>query len=130
MKYLPLFFIVVSAAEIGLFILSGNLIGVWATLALIVLTGILGASMAKKQGSEVLKAARMQLRHGQVPGEALLDGICILIGAVLLITPGFLSDTCGFLLLVPKTREYGKAAMQKWIKKMIRNGTIYLFIRK
>lgn len=129
MRYLFLLFIVTTALEIGLFILSGNLIGVWPTIGLIILTGILGGWLAKRQGAEVIRLAQIQMRNGDVPSSAILDGICVLAGGILLITPGFITDASGFLLLIPKTRAVIKMWMRKGVRKMIHRGTFF-FIRK
>lgn len=126
MRYLLLLLIIIPAGEIGVFILAGNTIGLWPTMTLIILTGIIGAYLAKKQGLEAIKRAQLDMEYGQVPGEAILDGIGILIGGIFLLTPGFISDTIGFLLLIPQSRALLKIplqkAMRKWIEK--RNVTI------
>ncbi|HEU5138618.1 MAG TPA: FxsA family protein [Bacillales bacterium] len=130
MRYLLLLFIVVSALEIGLLVLAGNLIGVWPTVGLIILTGLLGAWLSKKQGAEVLRLAQVQLRNGDIPSEAILDGVCVLVGGVLLLTPGFLSDTCGFLLLIPQTRVLIKVWIRKALRRLISRGSITFFTWK
>lgn len=129
MRYLLLLFIVTSALEIGLFILAGNVIGIWPTIGLIILTGILGSWLAKQQGGEVIRLAQVQMRNGDMPSTVILDGLCVLVGGVLLITPGFITDASGFLLLIPKTRAVIKMWLRKGIKKMIDRGT-FIFIRK
>jgi UPF0716 protein FxsA len=121
MRYLLLLIIVVPAAEMGLLMFSGKTIGVWPTLLMIILTGVLGSYLAKKQGLEMIRKAQEQLKYGQIPGESVLDGICILIGGTLLLTPGFISDVLGLLLLAPPTRKAFKllisASFRKWIDK-------------
>ncbi|HET7578385.1 MAG TPA: FxsA family protein [Bacillales bacterium] len=124
MRYLLLLFIVISALEIGLLVLAGHIIGVWATVGLIILTGVVGASLAKRQGAEVLRLAQIQLRNGDLPSEAILDGICVLAGAILLVTPGFITDTCGFLLLIPWTRAVIKVWIRAKLRSMIHRGRI------
>lgn len=126
MRYLILLLILIPACEIGVFLLAGNTIGFWPTMILIILTGIIGAYLTKRQGLETLKRAQLEMEYGQVPGEAILDGIGILIGGIFLLTPGFISDIIGFLLLIPQTRSLLKIplknGMRKWIDK--RNVTI------
>lgn len=121
MRYLFLIIIIVPAADIGLLLFSGKLIGVWPTLFLILFTGVVGAYLAKKEGVQTIRKAQEQLRHGQIPGEAVLDGICILVGATLLITPGFITDILGFLMLFPPTRKlfkfFMKNSFRRWINK-------------
>ena len=128
MRYLLLLIIVVSSAEIGVLLLSGNLIGVWPTIGMIIFTGVLGAYLAKKQGLETIRKAREQLSYGRMPGEAILDGICVLIGGILLLTPGFLTDITGLLLLAPVTNSFFKKLMLKWFRKWMDKNTV-TFIR-
>ncbi|WNS74564.1 FxsA family protein [Bacillus sp. DTU_2020_1000418_1_SI_GHA_SEK_038] len=124
MRYLLLLIIIVPAAEIGVLLLSGNLIGVWPTIGMIVFTGVLGAYLAKKQGLETIRRAREQLNYGRMPGEAILDGISVLIGGTLLLTPGFITDISGLLLLAPPTRSFFKKLMMKWFRKWMDKNTV------
>lgn len=121
MRYLLLLIIVVPAAEIGILMFSGKTIGLWPTLLMIILTGVLGSYLAKKQGLATIRKAQEQLSYGQIPGDAVLDGICILVGGTFLLTPGFITDILGILLLAPPTRKFFKllisASFRKWIDK-------------
>ncbi|RFB17783.1 membrane protein FxsA [Bacillus sp. HNG] len=122
MRILLALIIVVPALEISVLIFSGKTLGIPFTLLLIILTGVIGAWLAKKQGLETIRRARQQMDYGQVPREAIMDGICILIGAVLLLTPGYISDLTGFLLLIPVTRNYLKPVIANWISRRINRG--------
>lgn len=124
MRVILLLLIIVPATEIGIFILSGKTIGVMPTMMLIVFTGVVGAYLAKKQGLETIQKVQNQLRHGEVPGEALIDGVCILIGGLLLLTPGFITDIVGFLLLVPQTRTVFKKMLEKIFRRWIHKGNV------
>lgn len=124
MRYLFLLIIIVPAAEIGFLLVSGQIIGVWPTLLLIILTGVVGSYLAKKQGLTTFYQLQRQLQTGQLPGDALLDGVCILVGGTLLLTPGFLSDILGFLLLFPTSRIFFKKLMNRWIQNWIRKGNV------
>ncbi|GAA0333238.1 membrane protein FxsA [Bacillus carboniphilus] len=126
MRVLVPFLIVVPALEIALFILSGQLIGLWWTLGLIILTGILGAYIAKQQGYKALERLRLELRTGRIPQGAILDGVCILVGGVLLLTPGFITDAIGFSLLFPGSRHVWKTLARKWFRKWLDNGNIII----
>ncbi|TXC90194.1 membrane protein FxsA [Metabacillus litoralis] len=119
MRLLMLLIIIIPAIEIGVLILSGRTIGAIATVLLIILTGVIGAWLAKQQGVETLRNAQQQMKYGQVPGVAIIDGLCILVGGLLLLTPGFITDTVGFLLLIPITRNKIKPLILTMIKKMI-----------
>ncbi|MCD7032796.1 membrane protein FxsA [Metabacillus sp. GX 13764] len=120
MRYLLILLILIPAIEIGLFIYSGKHIGVLPTVLLIILTGIIGAWLAKKQGIETIKKAREQWSSGMIPSDAILDGLCILAGAVLLVTPGFISDLVGFVLLLPFTRRWVKPFIMKLMNRQLR----------
>jgi UPF0716 protein FxsA len=114
--------IVVPASEIGILLLSGKTFGVLPTIGAIIFTGVLGAYLAKKQGIETIRKAQRDLQYGRLPSEAIMDGICILAGGVLLLAPGFITDVFGFLLLAPPTRPVFKKAFQKAFKNWIRKG--------
>lgn len=124
MRYLALFIIVLPAIDIGFLLFSGKTIGVLPTIAFIILTGVIGAYLAKREGLQTIKRAQEQLAYGQIPGESVLDGICILIGATLLLTPGFITDLFGFLMLFPPSRRPFKFLMINALRKRITNGNI------
>ncbi|WHX99589.1 FxsA family protein [Neobacillus sp. DY30] len=124
MRYLALLIIVIPAIDIGFLLLSGKTIGVLPTIAFIILTGVAGAYLAKREGLQTIKRAQEQLAYGQLPGESVLDGICILIGATLLLTPGFVTDLIGFLLLFPPSRKPFKFLMIKALQRKIQTGNI------
>lgn len=124
MRYLFLLIIAIPAAEIGLLLFSGNTIGVWPTLLLILLTGVIGVYLAKREGLQTIRKAQEQLRNGQIPGEAVLDGVCIVMGGILLLTPGFITDISGFLMLFPPTRRVCKFLLINSLRKKIQRGNI------
>ncbi|RST76357.1 membrane protein FxsA [Siminovitchia acidinfaciens] len=127
MRFLFLLFIVVPALEIGLFILAGKTVGGFATIALIIITGILGAYLAKRQGMEVIRKMQEQVRSGYPPGEALLEGVCVLVGGLLLVTPGFITDITGLFLVLPPTRKLLQPALLKLFKSWISRKQIYIY---
>lgn len=119
MRLLLILIIVIPALEIGVLLLSGKTIGVIPTILLIILTGVVGAWLAKKQGIETFKKAQQQMQYGQIPGEAIIDGLCILVGGLFLLSPGFVTDLTGILLLFPKSRNLIKPVLLRIIRKMI-----------
>ncbi|SFA39331.1 UPF0716 protein FxsA [Parageobacillus thermantarcticus] len=127
MKWLIGMLIVIPALEIALFILSGKLIGVWSTVALIVLTGMMGVWLAKRQGLAVMEEAKRELFDGRLPSGAILDGICVFIGGVLLLTPGFLTDAVGVFLLLPATRSFVKPYVARWLKSFFETKTFFFY---
>jgi UPF0716 protein FxsA len=128
-RLLLLIFIIVPAIEVGVFILAGQYIGLPATIALIFLTGIIGTFLVKREGTETIKRIREQLGSGQIPSDALLDGACILVGGALLLTPGFLTDLTGFVLLFPPFRKAVKYWLRGWLYEKVKSGQFYV-IRK
>lgn len=127
MRYILLLLIIVPALEIGLLVLSGQAFGLIPTVLLIITTGILGAYLAKKQGMETLRKAQQDMQYGQLPGDAIIDGLCILVGGVVLLTPGFITDAIGFLLLLPPTRKMFKPFIYKLFKRWINNGNVIIY---
>lgn len=102
---LLIIFIGVPIAEIALFIQAGELIGLWPTLGAVIATAIVGTALLRAQGLATLARARRQVEEGRVPVSEVFTGVCLLVAGALLLTPGFLTDTIGFLLLVPPLRQ-------------------------
>jgi UPF0716 protein FxsA len=98
-------FVLVPLAEIAVLIRVGGLLGLWPTLALVVLTAVAGSVVIRLQGVAVLERVRREIEAGEVPVEGVLDGLCLLAAGALLLTPGFLTDTLGACLLVPPLRR-------------------------
>jgi UPF0716 protein FxsA len=99
-------FIIVPIAEIALLVHVGGLIGTWQTIGLVVLTAVIGTALFRAQGFRVLIRTQDVLAQGGFPAKELFDGICILVAGVLLLTPGFVTDTLGLALLVPGLRVW------------------------
>jgi UPF0716 protein FxsA len=127
-KYLLLLLILFPAVEISLFLISSKIIGILPTMLMIVLTSALGAYFARKQGIEAFQKVQRDLQYGKMPGIAIVDGFCILIGGLLLLIPGFLSDIIGALLLIPMTRKQIKPLFERWLRNMS-NRNRYTIIR-
>ncbi|ALX48343.1 FxsA family protein [Lentibacillus amyloliquefaciens] len=126
MRWLLLGLIIIPAIEIGVFIWAGGIIGPWWVVALIIFTGVAGVSLARKEGFEAWKRAQNAINNGQPPGWALMDGICIFIGGVMLFAPGFITDIIGFILVLPFTRGPFKRMIEKYLRKRAdRNMIIY-----
>ncbi|MBW3099131.1 FxsA family protein [Pseudohoeflea coraliihabitans] len=106
LSLLPLVLIVIPIAEIATFILIGGEIGVFSTLGLILLTALVGSFLLRQQGLGILNRVRSETEAGHVPGRDLVHGAMILVAGVLLLTPGFVTDTMGFLLFVPAVRDW------------------------
>lgn len=121
---LALLFIAVPLLELFILIRLGGAIGLMPTLALCVLTGVAGAWLARREGMRALWSFQERLARGGVPGRALMDGLCILIGGAVLLTPGLLTDLLGFALLLPPSRRWIQARMKRRIERQVAEGSI------
>ena len=124
--WLLILFVVVPAVELALLIEIGSRLGTGTTLALILLTGVVGASLARRQGLGVLGEIRRQTDAGQLPAGALVDGVILLIAGALLVTPGVLTDVCGFLCLVPAFRVQLKKEFVRHLQRAAREGRLHV----
>lgn len=108
-------FLLVPLIEIGLFIQVGGLIGLWPTLAIVVLTAVAGTVLVRSQGLRAMDDLRRSFAGQADPGEALAHGAMILVSGALLLTPGFFTDAVGFALLVPQVRM----AVFRWLRQRV-----------
>jgi len=106
LPYVFLLFVLMPIIEIAVLIQIGGALGLLPTLAIIVATAILGTIMLRQQGMATLAKVRGRMASGQLPAEQLMEGVLLLIGGVLLLTPGFVTDAFGFFCLVPFTRQW------------------------
>ena len=97
-------FILIPIIEIAIFIQAGSWLGLGPTLAMILLTAIIGLALIRQQGLATLFRAQEKMQSGEVPAIEMLEGIMLAASGLLLITPGFFTDTIGFLVLVPFIR--------------------------
>lgn len=123
-----LLFMAIPVAEIIIYIQLGKHIGLLPTLLLILGTGIAGVILTRQQGFYIIARVRQEMQSGMVPGNQLLEGLLILIGAVLLITPGLLTDLTGFALLLPYTRVYFREFLKRKIRLWVQQGKVDFFI--
>ncbi len=110
---LVLLFIIVPIAEIFLLIQVGQAIGPWWTIAILIADSILGAVMLRTQGRAAWRRFGETLQAGRVPAREVIDGALVIAGGVLLLTPGFISDAFGLLLLLPPTRAIVRAIVAR-----------------
>lgn len=103
---LPLLFIGLPLAEIAVFIAVGEAIGVWPTLALVVLSAILGIACIRVQGFALVNRARRQIEAGEPPVFEMVSGLMLLLAGVLLVIPGFVTDSFGLALILPPVRRF------------------------
>ncbi len=127
MRILLLMFILIPALELAILIELGSRLGTVPTLLLLALTGFLGAFLARRQGLGALRAAQAQMQRGELPAGPIVDGILILIAAVLLITPGVLTDALGFLLLIRGIRDRVKSMLMSRFRRGIEERRIRVY---
>ncbi len=106
MPILFIIFVLVPVIEIALFIQAGDWFGLGPTLFMIVLTAVIGVSLLRQQGLSTLYKAQQKMNQGELPAQEMVEGIMLAVAGALLITPGFFTDTVGFLLLIPVFRRY------------------------
>ena len=121
---LALLFVVVPILELVLLIELGKVVGLLPTVGLVVLTGVTGAWLARAEGLRVFLQFQRELASGKLPGQALMDGISVLVGGAFLLTPGVLTDVVGFSLLLPPTRRWIQRRMRARLEREIADGTV------
>jgi UPF0716 protein FxsA len=119
MPLLFIMFIVVPAIELILLLRVGSVIGPANTLLLVIITGVTGAYLARTQGFIVIQKIQNSLNKGIIPGDEMLDGLLILIGGIVLLTPGFFTDFLGLLFLFPPSRKIFTLLLKSQFSKSI-----------
>ncbi|HEY9135115.1 MAG TPA: FxsA family protein [Pseudomonadales bacterium] len=121
-RLLFLLFLTVPIVEMGVLIWVGGYIGILPTLALVVLTAVLGVALLRLQGFLTLQRIQQKLALGDAPDVELIEGGLLLIGGALLLTPGFVTDAVGFTFLLPSSR--------RWLaRSIIKNSILQFFSR-
>jgi len=122
-----LLFTAIPLLELMILIEIGGRIGVLATLGIVILTGVVGAWIARLQGLSVLRNIQREMAEGRVPAVPLVDGALVLAGGVLLLTPGLLTDLMGLSLMVPAVR----ASIRRWamerLERSVREGKVRFY---
>ncbi len=126
MGRLVLLFVGIPAIELMLLIEIGSRFGTLHTLALIGVTGVVGAALARHQGLRVLGEVQAEVGAGRLPAGSLVDGAIILVAGALLMTPGILTDAFGFLCLVPAVRDAAKRAAQARFERAVAEQRVHV----
>jgi len=121
---LALLFIVVPALEIYVLIKVGGIIGALPTIGIIVGTGLTGAALAKHQGFAAVRKVQQSLSEGKEVGNSLTGAALVLVAAVLMVTPGFITDAVGILLLLPPTRALIAPLVLRWGKSRFHSAMV------
>lgn len=124
---LVLVFVLVPIVELILLIQMGRWVGLWPTLGLIAVTGIVGAALARREGLRAWRAFQREASEGKMPGRPILDGLCIFAGGALLLTPGLMTDLLGFgLVLRPTRRWLQDRVVGRLGGALLRHGRVYV----
>ena len=118
---LLILFIATPLVEMAILIELGRRLGTWHTIGIVLLTGLIGASLAKAQGLQVYRNLMTSLYNGELPHNHLIEGLLLFVGGALLVTPGVLTDVVGFVLVLPWTRRM----VREQVKSQLRKRLIY-----
>jgi UPF0716 protein FxsA len=121
---LALLFVIVPLLELAILIQMGRMVGFWPTIALVVFTGLTGAWLARRVGLRAAWRLRHDFANGRVPRQAIMDGMAVLAGGALLLTPGILTDVIGFSLLFPATRHALQRSIMTRLERSIEEGAM------
>ena len=129
-SYLLALFVALPLLELWVLLLVGSRIGWLPTIVLVVVTGVIGASLARAQGLQTVAAIQRDMAAGVMPAPRLMDGVMILLAGAMLITPGILTDIFGFLLLVPATRQIIRNYLRIKLEQKLREGSVSFTYRE
>lgn len=124
---LLLLFLIVPVLDLALLVSVGSRIGLGPTLAVVVVTAVLGSWLAKREGVAAWRRVQSKMVTGGLPGPELIDGLIILVSGTLLLTPGFLTDITGILGLFPPTRALVRRALKSRFEQSIQTGSTRMF---
>ena len=122
-----LLFTLIPIIELMILIDLGSSIGLAPTLGVVILTGALGAWAARTQGFYVVSRIQAEMAEGRLPGAEMVEGAMVLVGGVLLLTPGLLTDAAGFALMVPAVRAVMRGWLMRKFEKMIDEGKVHVY---
>ena len=119
-----LLFTIGPVIELALLIEAGQYLGVLPTVMAVLGTGFVGALLARNQGYMAVRRLQQALSAGRFPGEEIVDGVLILSGGLLLLTPGFFTDFVGLATLLPGSRAVVKALAKRAVGRRLRTGAV------
>lgn len=127
---LILLFTVIPIIELFLLFRIAKLTSATVAILLVLLTGIAGAYLAKAEGRSIIKKIQADLQQGRMPANELINGLCVLVGGALLLTPGIITDLIGFSLVIPFTRSLFKDLLKEKMEKMLKEGQVNLYYHR
>lgn len=126
--YLLLLFVVMPLTELFLLVKLAQATSFPTTVAIVLATGVIGVFTARVQGWLVWQKIQLDLRHARVPADGLIEGVALLIAGALLITPGLITDTIGFLLLIPPLRKLLRESIKDRFRRALARGEGRVFV--
>lgn len=117
-------FTLIPLTELYLLIKIGSMIGAATTIVIVLLTGFAGAYLARMQGAQTMNRVRINMARGVAPTGELVDALLIFVAGVVLLTPGFLTDAAGILLLIPPARSGIKTWLRRKFENAVRSGNV------
>lgn len=120
MVRLFLLFTLLPIVELWLLLQIGSWLGGWRAFALVILTGFVGAFLAKREGFRVLRELSEEVQRGIPPADRLIEAALVVVGGLLLVTPGVITDVTGFVLIFPPTRALIVPALKRWMLANVR----------
>lgn len=127
---LVLLFTVLPFLELAILLKIGEYIGFKYTFLIIIITGFIGAYLAKKEGRHIITRIKFDMSQGRMPADKLLEGLCVLLGGAFLLAPGLITDILGFFLVLPITRIPFINIIKNKFRKMIAEGNIWFYFGK
>jgi UPF0716 protein FxsA len=121
-----LLFTIIPVIELTLLIKIGSFIGALNTVAIVIFTAVVGAYLVKLEGLGVMYRIQKNMQEGIFPGDELINGMMILVAGALLLTPGFVTDVIGFLMVIPFSRNYIKLISRRYIEKKMSSDEIHI----
>lgn len=123
MNWMFLIFVVTPVVELSLLIKVGGMIGAGWTIALVLTTAFIGVNLLRRQGLQTLFTAQRKMQEGQIPLKEVAEGMMLAIAGAFLLTPGFITDTAGFLLLTPGVRQW---VARTWAQRILARGQVQM----
>ncbi len=117
-------FTIIPIIELYLLIEVGSHLGALNTVMIVIVTGFVGAYLARLQGFQTMRRVRESVNRGEMPTEGLIDAMLILLAGIVLLTPGFLTDIAGLLILIPQTRKRFKGWLLWKLKQWVQNNRV------
>jgi UPF0716 protein FxsA len=128
LSYLIALFIGLPIVELALLFELHGLVGFGPTVLIVLVTGVAGAALVRRQGLAILMQIQHEMSVGNIPAPQMMDGVMVLIAGALLVTPGLITDITGFLLLIPYTRQYIRSWLKQKLEDKVRNGYIEVHV--